>query len=235
MFKRAYNRYKRKRPAKKTTRRRRYTRKAVIPRAPRFNNYAPLGKTHSVNFRYTETILINPVAGYAGDYVFSANGVYDPNITGTGHQPYGFDQMMAMFNHCYVIGSKITVRMVSNQSIPAWLGVALRPNATSLSGTLTDVLIEQPGLSKKLVPLTGDRTTTISRGFSAYKFFSKNRKSLIGDETYTNTNAANPPEQAYYHVLLMPYNSSDDLTSNVICVSIDYHCVFAEPAILSQS
>ena len=37
------------------------------------------------------------------------NSLFDPNRTGTGHQPYGFDQLSTFYNRYYVTGSKMTV------------------------------------------------------------------------------------------------------------------------------
>ena len=43
---------------------------------------------------------------------FVANGAFDPNLTGVGHQPRGFDQFMAGYETFTVTGSKISVNFV---------------------------------------------------------------------------------------------------------------------------
>ena len=36
------------------------------------------------------------------------NSLFDPDQTGTGHQPYYFDQFAALYNRYTVLGSKLT-------------------------------------------------------------------------------------------------------------------------------
>ena len=60
-----------------------------------------------VKMRYVEEFELNPGLGSVASYVFRANGLYDPNYTGAGHQPYGFDQWMTYYNQFTVLGSKM--------------------------------------------------------------------------------------------------------------------------------
>ena len=56
--------------------------------------------------RYT----LNPgIGGTCASYVFRGNDMYDPDVTGAGHQPRGFDQVMLMFDHFVVIGVRMVV------------------------------------------------------------------------------------------------------------------------------
>ena len=47
---------------------------------------------------------------------FGANSIQDPDITGTGHQPMGHDQMALLYNKAIVIGSKITARFTNTDT-----------------------------------------------------------------------------------------------------------------------
>lgn len=201
-------------------------------KAPRFSNYAPFGKTVSVNHRYVETVTINPSAAVSGDNVFSANGMYDPNITGTGHQPYGFDQMAALYDHFAVTGSRITIMTSTTQTVPYWIAICLRDTSGSLSGYGTEVFLEQPGIRKVLIDPTVDTRRSISFNFSARKFFTT--KDVVGSPELNGSSSLDPIEAAYYHVLLLPYGS-DDLVPQKITVQVDYHAVWSEPRMVTQS
>ena len=47
-------------------------------------SWYPFGLTQIGKLRYCENISVDPGAGVAGTYTYSANGLYDPNISGTG-------------------------------------------------------------------------------------------------------------------------------------------------------
>jgi len=199
-------------------------------------SFMSLGKSQKATLRYYASISLNPAVGVAADYVFSANGCYDPDITGVGSQPYGFDQMMQFFDHYTVIGSRCVVECANNNSTtPEYAMIMLRDNATSYSGTAPASVLMEPGSVRQLLAQAGSAPTvgTLAMGFSAKKFFSKN--DILGEETYQGTVGSNPADQAYFHVLLIPQNTTDDLGANVLNVTIDYQVIFTEPKILAPS
>lgn len=227
--------------AKKFRRFRRF-RKKMFRKLRKYGNaprkWYPLGYTQSARLRYVETITINPDVAMAGDYVFSANGLYDPNVTGIGHQPYGFDELMAMYSHYAVIGSKITVKLAGTQSSEYWAGICLRNSATSLAGSSLTNLLEAPGHNLRMIYQSGDahlaRGNSISCKFSAKKFFTAKTSAIVSDAQYNGSIDSRPTEQAYFHVILAPAHTQD-LVSQPITVIIDFYTIFSEPKTLPQS
>jgi len=63
--------------------------------------------------RYNETIEIAPTTGVSGHYLFRANSIFDPNFTGTGHQPYGHDTYQSIYNHYQVLKATCVVTPVN--------------------------------------------------------------------------------------------------------------------------
>jgi len=224
--------YRRKRLARRIMRKRRVSRK------PGNMGFRPLGLKESAKLKYVELLSVNPALGTPTDYIFSANGCYDPNITGIGHQPYGFDQLMSMYNHYTVVGSRCTLKFASSQSIPMYAGIVLRSDPTPISLT-TSELLETPGNKMKLIGYgqsgTSGGPNYMRCNFSTRKFFTKNRGAIIEDFALRGDSAGNPLEQAYYHIILQPQYSSDDLNTQGMTVEIEYSVVFTEPKILGQS
>lgn len=65
-------------------------------------------------------------------YVYTTNGLYDPNTTGIGHQPTGFDQLMALYNEYVVIGSTIKVSFTnSDETNAAICGISMLDYSTT--------------------------------------------------------------------------------------------------------
>lgn len=213
-------------------RNRRFGRKRFVTN----KRWPPLGLTHSCDLTYTATCSINPSAGVSGDQVFRASDLYDPDVTGAGHQPYGFDQLMAMYNHFCVTGSKIEMYFTGGQSGTYYGAIALRADATSMGGQTAEQLFEQPRINFRMVYQGGDyqlsRGNRLTHKFSSRKFF--RTRDPVGDEQYNGSAAASPAENAYYHCLLVPLGA-EDMAGQSCFFKITYHAVFSEPKVLSQS
>ena len=96
-----------------------------------YKNNSLLKDKMKVTFRYASRIIINPAAAGNGVHVFSANGMYDPDLTGVGHQPRGFDEVMPLYDHYTVIGSKCTVAACNLSTGGGILGIALKDSTTT--------------------------------------------------------------------------------------------------------
>lgn len=233
-----YRRYRRRRPTRKrkTVKRRTRTSSTRAPFLTRVTKAptSPLGKFFKMNLPYVErSILINPaIGGLAASYYFSANGLYDPNITGGGHQPLGFDQIMPMYDHYTVIASKITCTFYNDDtSIKQVVGLRLADSTTLTSADPT-ALMESGGgkygwLNARAVD--GDMAT-MTLGCSPKKFFSKS----LNDDVYKGGIGSNPSDQVYFHIWCAPFNSADS-AAVYVNVRIDYIALFSEPKQLAQS
>ena len=49
-----------------------------------------------VKLKYTDQINLTNIVGY-GSYVYRMNSLFDPDLTGSGHQPLGFDQYAQLY------------------------------------------------------------------------------------------------------------------------------------------
>lgn len=80
-----------------------------IPRAGRLKpKIGAFPNSKTLNLRYVEDFTLNPGITGAAVNVFSMNGLYDPNITGGGHQPMFFDNYMNIYGRYRVNYSYIT-------------------------------------------------------------------------------------------------------------------------------
>lgn len=186
-------------------------------------------------FYYENSLSITAVA-IAGNYFFTANGIFDVNITGTGHQPMGFDQMMLMYEQYTVVGSKISVSAQTGTSVAVRAGIYLSPDTTSITDPLR--LMENGLITTK--PVAG-------LGFAGYikefdlncdvaRYFGRNRnaRALVDDVTLSGTVAANPTEQVYYAISAWdPFAAST--WSLYFDVLLEYDVIFWEPRKLTVS
>jgi len=182
--------------------------------------------------RYQDNFNLVSTSGVVSSYVFSCNGLYDPNITGTGHQPAGFDQMMLSYEHYCVSKARI---MVTFQAATAnvYPTVAVSQRAASTPNTVIQQNIED-GLiiTERLHPVNvANSVVTISMSTNIAQFGGVTK--LLDNSDYRGNISSNPTEQSYFHVQTW---SLDANTSTTVCeVVIEYESWFTEPRTLSQS
>lgn len=175
-------------------------------------------------------------SGVAASRVYTANGAFDPDISGTGHQIIGFDQVMAAYNHYSVIRAKITVTFLNNGDAPARCGVYINPEATALtnfSQIMENGLIKTCTVDCKSVP-AGERMRSVSLDCDVRRYFGKGRYSELLEDTYSGTAAANPTEQVYFTVFSI--NPFDATTTTVLYDAVlSYDVIYHEPRKLTSS
>lgn len=222
----ARKRKNRKRPYR---RRRRYRKNYQVVRK------SPMPLSFKTKLRYVEQLALNPgLAGTAAVNVFNAGGLYDPNTTGVGHQPRGFDQLMPLYDHYVVIGAKITATFATRASslYPTMCGIALRdgsvvdtnPNDYLEGGSVVSGVISPDGTGKCIV--------TKSISYSPRRFLGRSKP--MSDSQLKGSDSANPSEAGFFHVFCAPIQAVDEGPVDVL-VRIDYIAVFIEPKDVAQS
>lgn len=99
----------------------------------------PMARELFTTLRYVESVVLqsNVISGLSNSaYVFSLNGLFDPNITGTGHQPRGYDQITPFYKAYTVFGVSIRIRSAAsnlNVNADAVLCLRLKSALTSTS------------------------------------------------------------------------------------------------------
>lgn len=193
---------------------------------------SPMPLRFATKLRYVENFTIDPPAtGIAGSYVFDAGGLYDPNITGTGHQPRGWDQLIAMYDHAVVIGSTCTATLTHNSgtNVNEICGMSLRDGQT-VDADPNDYL---EGGTVRSGHLTTQHPTKIFKlGYSPKKFLGISKP--MASQQLKNSVNSNPTESAYYHIFSAGLNSTNPSEIDVTVV-IDYLVVFIEPKDVAQS
>lgn len=199
-------------------------------------------KSKLVHLRYAEEIQFDLLSSSIGSYTFSANGMYDPNITGTGHQPSGFDQNMLFYNHYTVIASRCRAKFFASTGsnvVPAYFDVMLTDNGTTASGfaSKTDFIESRFAHGDTMLQIGTERGYSAvnpwrEQRFGAKKFFGK--KDIVGDDLYRGTTASNPTEQAFFEIVLSSIAGNNPGTLDVLVV-IDYIAVLTEPKNVAQS
>jgi len=186
-----------------------------------------LPKKKRFTFSYSDMVTVNGLAaGAFQGHAFNGNGLYDPDDTGTGHQPRGFDQMKALYRTYKVNASTIRVRFVGT-STGAGVVCGLFADASSDSNPTTayiyDVLeiyknnaiLSNTDGSRSIVELTDRRTTTSMQ----YNKESDSSEALM---------TANPGNTWLWRIIVWNAHTSAAFTGQIF-VDLTYEAEFSEP------
>lgn len=225
---------------------RRYKRRRTGRRKYRYKKYKtisntgsvarPFGQSQMARHRYATDFTLNPgVGGTTAARIFSANGLYDPDVTGTGHQPLGFDQMQALFNEYLVLGSKIQLKMWNSSTATALQFVGVRhSNSTTVSGTYTD-LVENGAMKYR-------NLTPVSAGGKSYAMIvhqcnpgkMQGVKDLRDEVSLRGVGNTNPSSEYYWQIFAGATAGQD--TGPVYCqVVLEYIALWMIPQNVAQS
>lgn len=208
-------RYKKKRVYRK---KRRYKKKASFGRKLLGNS---LAVTMIYNDQYSLDAGANPAVAVQ---IMRANSCFDPDETGAGHQPRGFDQLMTMYDHFVIVGSKITIKIPSG-STTHMVGIALKDSA-ALETTLINYQEGRNVVSKMMSPDAGG-STILSYGFSARKFLGRSHP--LSDPDLKGSTIGNPLEEAFFHVFTGHPTALANPPVMVFDLTIQYRVVLLEP------
>lgn len=194
--------------------------------------------TKRVSLRYYEyRILLTQAVGSPAGYVFAANGLFDPDITGTGHQPMGFDQMMVFYEHYTVVHSKISVNFV-NASVNVYARAGIYLSADGSVITTPGVIMENGLLATDVLPPIGTNKSSLLMNLDCDipRYFGReaDAKQLLQDEELKGSIAANPAEIVYF-VITAWEPTAANVYSVYLDVVIEYDVIFSEPRKITQS
>lgn len=208
----------------KKRRRRTYLRKPLTA--------GTLGKKLLQRFKYATKISIDPGTGTPAGHVFSANGLYDPDITGAGHQPMGFDQLVGVFyQHYTVLSSLIKVTFFATTgAIAAGSGlVTVEPNSSvSLDTDIYDIIERGKATTRPYNNSSAGAKSvnTITKKCDIGKFLSQD---VMQEDANAGNASGNPSEQVYWHINAQGITNSTNAEPVNMLVEIWYDAILHEP------
>lgn len=200
-------------------------------------NY-PLPLSFRTKLRYAQEVNFNPGAGSFATNVFAASSLYDPDNTGTGHQPYGFDQLCSstgLYDQFLVLGARCRVHMISRESTTVGFIALQLTDTNSVTASEVAQVMEQPLTEYSIVPVTSAcLPITLESSYDAAKFYGVSQAALRARTDLMGSFSGNPAENAWF-VIFVTGLLSGDLTNTPVLVDIEYDVLFQEPRKLGMS
>lgn len=179
--------------------------------------------------RYSTSFGIGAAVGAPSTYIIRANDLFDPDFTGTGHQPMGFDQLMTWYNHFVVLKAKI-VCTFRNQQATCGVAAGIRVDGSSTALTVIDRIVEDGAITYDTLDPKGvyGSIKTMACTADIGKLQAVSRSAMTSDPNLRGDAGTSPVEITYFHVLC--WDASAAATSSVFCdVVVDYVAQFMEP------
>lgn len=224
-------------------------RRARVYRNRNWGYRNPLTKDRSfTTLRYAQMISLDPkpeALGATGSNVwqFCGNGLYDPDITGVGHQPMYFDNYAALYNKYRVIKSYISVTVVNNNPVNTayWNGTS----AVTTQQQNYRLFIIRDGTHGATVEFPSNMNEVIEEGSSNIKWrfigpttagrlpklkFQMDPAKLCNNNRYEVNLAAacnaNPSMACYYYIGITSADGVSDPPSVQLYVRLTYKVQF---------
>jgi len=226
-----------KRIRRKTTYRKKPVYKKRYKRVNPKVTHLPFGQSQKVNHKYFDNVPLSTNAGTRGFYTFCLNGLYDPNVTGVGHQPLGVDQVEQIFNNYCVIGARMKVTIL-NQDSDEYLMSVLYISEDATPPTNPAELMEQGAQSSKVLPPLGTsydngKPTILTANVSTKKAFKV--RSLLDREDVNAVRNANPTRPLYGHIIVWQPSGALTTANTTCCVELWQTSVWYKPRNLPYS
>jgi hypothetical protein len=200
-------------------------------------------KTRRVTLKYAEHITLNPgTASNPAIAYYRAGSCFDPTYAVGGHQPLGFDQWTAFYQHYTVIASTIKVTFMPARTTtggPIMYTITLKSAAAYTLGTWTP-LVEDPRTVHKYCRdavnsnFRGGGQTTLTHKYSAKEFFNL-RDPMDNTARIGALFTADPADNAYFMITAFSPYSSVDASDQYALIEMSFDTVFSEPQTILSS
>lgn len=164
--------------------------------------------------------------------MFSLSSLYDPDATGTGHQPIGFDQLITMYDHYTVTSATVRVQFSTVDANNAQIVILSLQDKLATTTNAGTVIENGRCVYSVLGPRGGNRQVVeLTMNVDHSAFFAR---SVLNGDKYMGGSTYSPTEQCYLHVGIMGVTGADTAGAS-FTTEIVYHAKFSEPTLLDPS
>ena len=163
------------------------------------------------------TYGVNVAIGTAGSvptaykYRFRLNSLYDPDLSGTGNQPFQYDQLTAIYTKYIVRSAFVDLTFNNPTSAGMWVGWSIHTGTTNNddpSGKTLDDIVSRPNFRCVPAITTGTQQVTIRERIPIHTVFGIAAGQYLPlTDAYGASYNANPTYPAYLDLYLIDPNS----------------------------
>ena len=182
---------------------------------------------YQAKLRYSTTFTLTPsAANIVSQRVFSANGMYDPDVTGVGHQPRGFDQIMSLYSHYTVTKCEMRCMFDASQPHDGAYIIGIYEDQLQASNTDPEDIMEKSKMVSYMNSTALGRNTVKFTSYPNRRLGYNNPGNLQGP--YKGSSSTNPSDQIFLKPFTFWPSNQHTIQDVTVVAVIDYTAVFSE-------
>lgn len=187
----------------------------------------PIPNRYICKMKYSETIA----TGATGIANLNLNSVFDPNRSGVGHQPYGHDTLITLYNRYRVISCGYRINIAIGSST-APVQLAAQPANEVLAMLSLSEMRENPR-AKYILQNPGSGSVYLSGKSYIPSLVGRTKSQYMADDRYQAQVGASPSELAILNILTA--DAFDTPSSATFQIVMEYTVEWFDIKHLSQS
>lgn len=190
----------------------------------------PIPNRYICKMKYATTVATS----VSGSYIFNLNSLFDPDRTGFGHQPYGFDTLATLYNRYRVISCGWRVQNpVGSTGLPLTTS-CMASNDLSISFTNTGVMLENPR-AKYITQNPGAGAITLRGKQYLPTLIGRTKTQYMADDSYQANVLNSPTEVCLLYLQTFNALSGEQIAGIGLQVLLEYTVEFFDTKHIVQS
>lgn len=164
-----------------------------------FNTMDPFPVALRKQFSYSQIVqFTSGTAAMGTQQAYRMNSLYDPDYTGSGHQPYGFDQMSGLYSKYRVDRCKFELTFTTPGAANDLLCAATvcPGTSSSLSAVSTQLVPERPDSIWGVCSSSGERRCVLRGNFDLHVVCGVSKAKYEAEDNYSAAIGADPSQVA---------------------------------------
>lgn len=185
--------------------------------------------------KFNQTLDYRPtVANPTSRQLWRGNSAYDPDQTGLGGQPLGFDQIMALYDNYRIYASSIKIQIMPlSTGSGNFIKWSLYPSNTPSNDVSPDIGAEHPYAKSDFSASANQNFRTIRNFMSTKRILGY--KNIMTNDNFIGTAGTNPTSQWYWILDYLTVGGVNNIDPGYLNVTITYYCEFFNRKDLAQS
>lgn len=160
--------------------------------------------------KYAETVQTSAT----GQYQFRLNSLFDPNLSGVGHQPYSYDNLALLYNRYRVIATGWRIQQPQAFNGVSITTACLPSNDTGIAWTDFGEMAENPR-TKYVTNNPGGPLVTLSGKSNLPRLMGRTKAQYMADDNYQAIVTTNPAENAILYIATFATSTGQGAAANI--------------------